>query len=420
MRALLGLACLLAAGATAAAAPLPAPQWWKGNLHTHTLWSDGDDYPEVIARWYKEQGYHFLSLTDHNRLQAGERWVDVAKSKGGMPALARYRKAWGEDWVKTRSVEGRLEVRLKSFQEFRGRVEAPGQFLMLQGIEVTDQYKAFPVHINVSNVQEPLKPQGGSNVVQVMQRNINAILEQRRRTGQPMLPHLNHPNFGWGITAEEFLEVTGEPFFEVYNGHPLVRNEGDALHAGTERIWDILLTRRLAERKGTVLYGLATDDAHNYHSVSNKLSNPGRGWVMVRAAELKPAALIAALEAGDFYASTGVRLREVRRSATELGVDIEAEPGVRYTTYFIGTRRGYDPANEPLRQPTGEALRVTHRYSPDIGCELAKVLGATATYTFRGDEIYVRAKVVSSKSMVNPMPAGEKQAAWVQPVVPRP
>ena len=28
-------------------------RWWKGNLHTHSLWSDGDDYPEMIADWYR-------------------------------------------------------------------------------------------------------------------------------------------------------------------------------------------------------------------------------------------------------------------------------------------------------------------------------------------------------------------------------
>ena len=34
-------------------------KWWKGNLHTHSQWSDGDDYPEQIAKWYKTNGYHF-------------------------------------------------------------------------------------------------------------------------------------------------------------------------------------------------------------------------------------------------------------------------------------------------------------------------------------------------------------------------
>ncbi|MBS0266423.1 MAG: PHP domain-containing protein, partial [Planctomycetes bacterium] len=42
--------------------------WYKGNLHTHTLWSDGDDYPEMVALWYKDNGYDFLAFTDHNTL----------------------------------------------------------------------------------------------------------------------------------------------------------------------------------------------------------------------------------------------------------------------------------------------------------------------------------------------------------------
>ena len=66
--------------APAADAPL---RWWKGNLHTHSHWSDGDDYPEMIADWYKQHGYHFLALSDHNILSDHERWVSIAKSKGG-------------------------------------------------------------------------------------------------------------------------------------------------------------------------------------------------------------------------------------------------------------------------------------------------------------------------------------------------
>jgi hypothetical protein len=153
-----------------------------------------------------------------------------------------------------------------------------------------------------------------------------------------MIPHINHPNFGWALTAEDMVELKGERFFEVYNGHPGVRNYGDATHAGTERIWDILLTRRLAELRLDPIWGTAVDDAHAYHSFNPKASNPGRGWIMVRAPELSAAALIAAMERGDFYASTGVELTEVRRGPRELGLEIKAEPGVTYLTRFIGTR----------------------------------------------------------------------------------
>lgn len=56
-------------------------KWWRGNLHTHTLWSDGDDYPEVVAKWYKDNGYHFLALSDHNIFQNSERWTSQRKIK---------------------------------------------------------------------------------------------------------------------------------------------------------------------------------------------------------------------------------------------------------------------------------------------------------------------------------------------------
>src|SRR5438132_1176146 len=67
------------------------PRWWKGNLHTHSFWSDGDDFPEMIADWYKRHGYQFLSLTDHNVLSEGERWIDVVAGKSNRAlALKKY------------------------------------------------------------------------------------------------------------------------------------------------------------------------------------------------------------------------------------------------------------------------------------------------------------------------------------------
>ena len=57
--------------------PLPVanavPAYVKGNLHTHSLWSDGDDFPEMIADWYKAHGYQFLALTDHNVIAEGDK-----------------------------------------------------------------------------------------------------------------------------------------------------------------------------------------------------------------------------------------------------------------------------------------------------------------------------------------------------------
>lgn len=402
--------------ATAASAAEPAARWWKGNLHTHSLWSDGNDFPEMIAAWYKDQGWNFLALSDHNVLSDHELWIKT--SKAGPAAMEKYLARWGETWVERRTESGEEAVRLKTLAEFRVKLEEAGRFLMVQSEEIT----APTVHINATNIREPILPytakaNDSAGVVAAMQRTVNAVLEQRQRTGVPMFPHINHPNFKWAITAEELMQVEGERFFEVYNGHPLVHNEGDELHAGTDRVWDILLTERLAVLGKEPMMGLATDDSHNYHNDPKKLSHPGRGWVMVRAPKLEVGALIAAMEAGDFYASSGVTLKDVRRSANELALEIEAEPGVTYTTEFIGTRTNFDRTSQPVADANGAALRVTQRYSKDIGTVLAKVEGTSASYTLKGDEIYVRAHVRSSKVKADPGVEGEVEQAWTQPLV---
>jgi hypothetical protein len=392
-----------------------SPRWYKGNLHTHSYWSDGDQFPEVILLAYRDRGYDFVSVSDHNVLARTDRWVAVDAMPNGEASLAEYRRVLGEEWVEARENRaGGLEVRLKRFDEYAGRVARPGRFLVIQGEEITDRFESRPLHVNATNVAEFIPPQGGASVADVLQRNITAVLDQRRVTAQPMFPHVNHPNFGWGVTAEDLMDLDGERFFEVYNGHPLVHNAGDSIRPSTERLWDIVLTHRLTSGLD-VVYGIAADDAHHYRRVDSTRANPARGWVMVHAAQLVPEAIIAAMEAGDFYASTGVVLSDIRRSASGLELRVEGEPGVTYVTEFVGTRAGYDRETREL--PAIDGFPVTRRYSADIGTVLAEVTGLNPSYAFTGDEIYVRARIRSSRLADRPVHAGEVQMAWVQPVV---
>ncbi|HEX7090310.1 MAG TPA: hypothetical protein VF192_09240 [Longimicrobiales bacterium] len=400
-----------------AAAPAPQGRWWKGNLHTHSFWSDGDDYPEMIVDWYRNAGYHFLAISDHNVLPEGERWVTVPPGGKAARAYARYLERFGRDWVVAERLGGdTLRVRLKTLAEYRPLFEEPGRFLLIQSEEISDRFEDKPLHVNATNIAEAIEPQGGNSVREVLQNNIDAVLAQRERTHQPMFPHVNHPNFVWAVTVEDLMALEGERFFEVYNGHPLVHNDGDDVHPSTERMWDILLAHRLAEGR-EIMFGLATDDAHHYHGIDVKNANPGRGWVMVRAPELTADALIAALERGDFYATSGVLLRDVRREGDRITIEIEAEEGVSYRTTFIGTRRGYDARSEPRRDAAGRV--VSRGYSDDIGEVLAEVEGPVAEYRLRGDELYVRARIVSSRLKQNGYRPGEYERAWTQPFVVR-
>ena len=129
-------------------------------MHTHSLWSDGNDFPEMICDWYKSRGYHFLTLSDHNILSQGEKWIsDQVPIKRGAPrALARYQIRFGDDWVTTRMTEdGKVQVRLKTLDEFRGKFEQPGEFLMIQAEEITDHFGSLPIHINATNIGELIR-----------------------------------------------------------------------------------------------------------------------------------------------------------------------------------------------------------------------------------------------------------------------
>lgn len=409
------VAILWAAFVSAMAAEPPL-RWWKGNLHTHSFWSDGDDFPEMIAAWYKERGYHFLAISDHNVLQQGQRWVTIGTNQTRRLALRKYLNRLGTNWVQTRMETNVLQARLKPLFEYQALFQDAGRFLLIQSEEITDYFGKLPVHMNATHIRELIKPQGGKSVREVMQNNVTAVLDQAKSTGQPMLPHLNHPNFEWGVTAEDLAAVRGERFFEVYNGHPGVKNPGDAEHSSTDRMWDIAIALRLAGPHPEALYGIGVDDSHSYHQFGVRFSNAGRGWIMIRSRYLTPEHLLAAMERGDFYASSGVTIQETASTDSEIRLSILTEKGVQYRTEFIGTRRGFDVQSEPVKGKDGQELPVTRRYSPKIGEVLAVVDGPAASYRFKGDELYVRARVTSTKDKVNPSREEEKEMAWTQPI----
>ena len=81
--------------------------WYRGNTHAHTLWSDGDAAPETAVAWYKENGYHWLALTDHDVLLRGERWFPVTEDGRLTDShLDSLRADFGPDWIETREHDG--------------------------------------------------------------------------------------------------------------------------------------------------------------------------------------------------------------------------------------------------------------------------------------------------------------------------
>jgi hypothetical protein len=241
--------------------------------------------------------------------------------------------------------------------------------------------------MNATNLAEQLTFQMGSTIRESMTRNLQMVEESGKRTGREVMLHVNHPNYKWGVTAEDLAAVVGERFFEVWNGVDGDNDPGDATRPGTDAIWDTANTLRITQYSAPPLYGLATDDSHNHHG--NKThSPPGRAWVMVRARHLTPESIVRALRAGEFYSSTGVELEDVSFVGKRLALKIVGKGNERFVTRFIGGK----------------------------GRVLAEVAGLTPSYEMKGGEMYVRAVVTSTGV---PEVASDEfgfKRAWTQPV----
>ena len=316
-------------------------KWFKGNTHTHTLNSDGDSPPGEVAQWYRDHDYDFLVLSDHNYL------------------------------TKIDELQHQLDDR-RERHEYKPFLLIPGEEVS-SGITIEDKRQV--IHVNGIDTVRVVGRQEGETGREIMQRTIDEI------HGAGGFPHINHPNFYWSINADDLYSMKRLRHFEIYNGHPKVNVFGGGQQPSLEELWDDLLSR------GRVYYGVAVDDAHNFKEWGRHLSNPGRGWIVVRAAELTRQSVVEAMRRGDFYASTGIVLDDVSMTGDSLRLKItqevfpqpkKSQNATRYRTYFIG--RG------------GKVLKIDESMEP--------------VYRLQPDDLYVRARVVSSND----------PQAWTQPL----
>ncbi|MFT7247256.1 MAG: hypothetical protein ACI9QN_000993 [Arcticibacterium sp.] len=373
--------------------PSSTKQWFKGNLHTHSYWSDGDEFPEVIMDWYKTNDYQFIALTDHNTLAEGDKWKVISQDSIYQLAFKSYLNSYGSSWVDHKiDSQNRLQVKLKTYEEYKSLFEEKNEFLIIQSEEISDSFEGKPLHMNATNIKKTIIPQGGNTLVEVLQNNIDEVIKQREELNTPMIVHINHPNFAYAISLEEMIALRDEQFFEVYNGHSSVHNSGDSLHISTEKMWDLINIAYLNSDK-PLMYGLATDDSHHYHVKGREWANAGRGWIQVQADSLNPKSLIAAMEAGEFYASTGVELNELILDKNKLSIEVKKDPNVTYQITFIGCKKGKTETEE-----------------------LISVEGDKASFELTNDLLFVRCKITSSKLHENPIEDLLYETAWTQPV----
>jgi hypothetical protein len=321
----------------------PELKWYKGNTHTHTiLCGHADSAPEVVAGWYLEHGYNFLCLSEHNK------FIDPASVE-----LPKDRRA---------------------------------DFILVPGQEVTGS-----VHTTALNVQRlvPFKFTSKKQF-EVIQNHVDGTLDAKG------VPILNHPNFKWAVKADDILQVKRLHLFELYNGHPTVYSEGDATHVSTEIIWDKLLSDGLA------VCGVSSDDMHDLKKWGRKISNPGRGWVMVRSAQLTADAITQAMMRGDFYASSGVMLKTLSTDNGTFTIEADESATLKELESPVLTTNQRDTATEGFHID----------FIGKEGKVLKTVSGPKAEFPLPQDQPYVRCKI----SFARKAAAGfDEVYAWTQP-----
>jgi hypothetical protein len=310
-----------AAGAAFFAERLDVSTFQRGNIHTHSLESDGDRPPEEVFAWYRDHGYAFVALTEHNK---------------------------------------RIEP--NSFRH----LERPG-FVIIAGEEITMSVDGAPVHVNAICSKSTI---GGGPMPSRGAALSSAIQKVREQGGAALI---NHPNFEWALSARDLPSGRGAQLLEIWSGHPFVRTEGDLAHKSHEALWDEVLSG------GEQFAGVAVDDMHHLApDAPEPASRPGRGFIEVFAREASEAAICEALRSGRLYASTGASINRIV---------------IDYSTISLW--------------PKAADARVD--FIGEGGAVLASVSGGPAegearTYTLRGNERYVRARVTQ----------GDGKKAWTQ------
>jgi hypothetical protein len=304
--------------------PDRSPRWYMGNTHCHTLNSDGDSSPWEVAEFYKDQGYDFVFITDHNFITSVERLNSV----------------YGEE----------------------------ANFLVIPGAEVSKRFGDKRIHVCALNPERFQLPDDGASLLSTLQDTIRITRTMRA------VPIIAHPNYRWSLGPEE-LERAGDcHLFELFNAHPAVNNIGWGEKQSTEEMWDKVLS------EGKIIYGVAADDAHCFRKPWDRTeARPNQGWVMVEAVKFTAEDIVEALDEGRFYSSTGVELEDYKADEAGVMIKVKQERDAQYRIQFIG-REGR------------------------IFFETSKI---RATYSFKGDEKYIRIRIEDSNG----------NRAWTQPVM---
>lgn len=419
-------------------------RWYRGNLHLHTLRSDGWAFPDEAILLYKKLGYDFVALTDHHVVHEQESWFSGAKHKAfHADRLKRFRERFPGFGPEERiGKDGGTQYRLRPFRELAAAHNRPGEFLLLSGVEQEDRSLDRRVlHCNFINSTTSHIPKRVTNIESSLTKLLDLYDRTSGVSSNRSMFIVNHPFWPYfDVTPRMLADDPRIRFFEIANAiSPYILAPPEGAYTA-DRLWDYANACR-AFCGDPLLLGVATDDTHRYDNFYRELfdgkPNPmNKCHVRVKAESLTEECLMAAMHRGDFYASNGPEFEELSfdRSSGTLSVRVKPIAGRTLMIRFIGTKRDFDwrlgpdiacdledvakKEGKPLRKEFARERRIP-RISESVGQTLHEVKGTQACYTMAPDDLYVRAKVFTTCPPANlERTPPYTYVAWTQPFAP--
>lgn len=255
-------------------------QYYKAALHVHTSVSDGRLTPEGVKQAYKKRGFQIVAFTDHE--------VCVPH-----PELA------DEDFLPLTAYE--LAFNPKGEHKFLRKT----YHLCFIAKDPTNRWQVYDPEYVVGNSGKYADRVvcDGFETRSYSLEQVNDTIARANEHG--FLVAYNHP--AWSLQDyTDYSGLKGLWAMEVYNNHCNRVGFDD----NNSQVYQDLL------KLGNRLFPIATDD---FHRLENDDWIAG-GWVMVGAEKLEYGSVISAMEAGDFYASTGPQIHSLTLDGTVLKI----------------------------------------------------------------------------------------------------
>lgn len=235
--------------------------FYKANLHSHTVLSDGHWSAEQTKQEYQKRGYSVVAYTDHR--------------------YYKYHKNLQDDSF----------IPIAAFEaDLNDKIDENLGFQRVKTYHI-NYYDTCPE--KHADYKAPQPPQAYGDMKQ-----LNAFIEQRAQEG--FIACYNHPR--WSLQSfEDYRDIKGVFAMEIYNNGC----EHDGLYGYEPQAYDEIL------RQGTRLFCLATDDNHNTYPADNPLCDSFGGITMLKMPSLSYQNVITALKNGNFYATTGPQIHSL-------------------------------------------------------------------------------------------------------------